>query len=79
MDFEMKMPTSKEEMDALRKKLRVEISDDQMEPVTGGRKSYAGKESLAWVCSYCGKTIMVRTSQDAAKHLAEECPSNPYQ
>lgn len=79
MDFSnVKMPTSKEEMAALRKSLRQEIAEDDLDAVTGGNDDIKGKGSkVPWTCPACGATVMVRQYQDCAKHMVK-CPNNPY-
>lgn len=77
MDFEVKVPTSKEEMDELRKSLRLEIGDDDLDEVVGGNDTLKGKAKIPWTCHYCGATIMCKAVQDAAKHMTK-CPNNPY-
>lgn len=75
---EIKIPTSKEEMDELRKSLRQEISDDQLDSVSGGNDDVKGKgEPVPWTCPFCGAVVMIRQFQDGPKHMTK-CPGNPY-
>lgn len=76
-DFNIKIPTSKEEMDELRKSLRQEISEGDLETITGGNDDLKGKAKIPWTCHFCGATIMCKSVQDAAKHMTK-CPNNPY-
>lgn len=76
-DFSIKVPTSKEEMDELRKMLKQEISDDALDSVVGGNDDLKGKGTIKWTCAFCGATIMCKQIQDAAKHMTK-CPNNPY-
>lgn len=77
MEFDVKVPTSKEEMDELRKSLRQEISDTELDAVVGGNDDLKSKVQIPWTCHFCGATIMCRAIQDAAKHMTK-CPNNPY-
>ena len=78
-EFDFKVPTSKEEMEELRKSLREEISDETLDDVVGGNDDLKGKskKSIPWTCHFCGATIMCKAIQDAAKHMTK-CPNNPY-
>ena len=52
--MEFKYPTSKEEMDELRKSLRREIDENDLEMVSGGNDDVHGKsEPYNWVCLGC--------------------------
>ena len=77
MSFDVKIPTSKEEMEELRKSLRQEISDDDLDQIVGGNDDLKGKTTIPWTCHFCGATIMCKALQDAAKHMTK-CPNNPY-
>lgn len=77
MDFDFKIPTSQEEMDALRKSLIEEMSDDDLDQVAGGNDDLKGKTTINWTCGNCGATIKCKSMQDAAKHMTK-CPKNPY-
>ena len=77
MDFEVKVPTSKEEMDELRKTLRLEIGDDDLDAVVGGNDDIKGKSTTIWNCPFCGAAVKCKKMQDAAKHMTK-CPNNPY-
>ena len=80
-EYDFKVPTSKEEMDALRASLRQEISDADLDSVTGGNDDpkMKGKNDppVPWVCPFCGATVMIRQFQDGPKHMTK-CPGNPY-
>ena len=77
MDF--KVPTSKEEMDALRKSLVEEISDDELDAVAGGNDDAKGKSNgISWTCPFCGKNMILKQAQDGPKHVTKDCPNNPY-
>ena len=76
-DFEIKVPTSKEEMDALRKSLRQQIADDDLNSVVGGNDDVKGKATITWTCPFCGALVKCKQMQDAAKHMTK-CPNNPY-
>lgn len=79
MAFNFKAPTSKEEMDALRKALAEELSDEEIDAVAGGNDDVKGKnEGTPWVCPFCGATVMIVQFQDGAKHMTKDCPNNPY-
>lgn len=75
--MEIKMPTNKEEMEALRKSLVEEISDDDLETVAGGNDSLKTNGTFVWTCSFCGASVNCKKAQDAAKHMTK-CPNNPY-
>ena len=78
MDFEFKVPTSQEEMDALRKTLVEEIDDDALDNVAGGNDDLKAKLGKAtWACPLCGTLVECKSSQDPAKHMTK-CPANPY-
>lgn len=76
-DFELKFPTSQAEMDEIKKLLRTEIGDDELDAVVGGNDDLKGKGTFNWTCGGCGATITCRSVQDAAKHMTK-CPGNPY-
>lgn len=80
-EFDFKFPTSKEEMEALRKSLREEIDEGDLDAVTGGNDSPKLKNKIdppqPWVCPGCGATIIIRQKMDGAKHMTK-CPGNPY-
>ena len=77
MQFDIKMPTSKEEMEALRKSLVEEISDDDLESVAGGNDDLKGKCLGTWQCPACGTLVEIYQAQDPAKHMTK-CKQNPY-
>lgn len=81
MSYEFKVPTSKEEMDALRKTLRQEIDEDMLDAVVGGNDDVKGKnkdkEGTPWECPFCGKVVMIYQFHDGPKHMTK-CPGNPY-
>ena len=79
-EFDVKVPTSKEEMEALRKMIRREIDENDLNKIAGGNDSpnLKGKtDAVAWTCPGCGATVMIRQKMDAAKHMTK-CPGNPY-
>ncbi len=75
--FDFKVPTSKEEMDELRKTLRQEISEDELGSVTGGNDDLKDKIDMVWTCPFCGAVVKCKFVKDAAKHMTK-CPNNPY-
>ena len=76
--MDIKVPTSKAEMDELRKSLRQEISEDNLDAIAGGNDDIKGKgDPTPWTCAFCGATVMCYQMQDAAKHMTK-CPNNPY-
>lgn len=78
MDIQdIKFPTSQEEMDALRKMIRQEISDDDLDAVTGGNDDPKGKNPQMWTCPGCGATMKIFQTHDKAKHMVK-CPANPF-
>ena len=77
MNIDIKVPTSKEEMEALRKSLVEEISDDDLDTVAGGNDDLKGKGTFEWTCGGCGAVIICKQMQDAAKHMTK-CPGNPF-
>ena len=78
-DYTFKAPTSQEEYDEMKKMLRAEISDDEVEMVAGGNDDMKGKFNppVPWTCPGCGATIMIRQFMDGPKHMTK-CPGNPY-
>ena len=80
-EFDFKVPTSKEEYEAMKKMLRTEIGDDELEAVVGGNddkpKKKKSKEGLPWNCPFCGAQIMIYQFEDGPKHVTK-CPNNPY-
>ncbi len=76
-EFDFKLPTSKEDMEELRKMLRQEVSEDELDSVVGGNDDLKGKGTIKWTCGFCGAIVMCKQIQDAAKHMTK-CPNNPY-
>lgn len=76
--MEIKVPTNKEEMEALRKTLIEEISDDDLDTIAGGNDDLKGKGTAVWDCPYCGAAVTLKSTKDAAKHMTQVCPNNPY-
>ena len=79
-EFDFKVPTSKEEMKELRKMLRQEISEDDLDAITGGNDTPNKQKfdpPVPWTCPGCGATVMIRQFMDGAKHMTK-CPGNPY-
>jgi len=77
--MEFKYPTSKEEMEELRKSLRREIAEDDLELVSGGNDDVKGKsQPYDWVCPGCGMIVRVKQEHDKAKHCVHECTANPW-
>lgn len=75
--MEIKAPTNKAEMEALRKTLVEEISDDELDAVAGGNDDLKEKINMEWTCPFCGEVVKCKLVQDAAKHMTK-CPNNPY-
>ena len=77
--MDIKIPTSKEEMDELRNRFRQEITEDDLDDVVGGNddrnKSRDGFDS--WICPFCNTIVKCRDALDATKHMTK-CPNNPY-
>ena len=75
-----KVPTSKAEMDELRKSLKQEIGDDMLDSITGGHNTEQGKEHQGqyWTCPFCSIKIQIKSDHDPAKHLAHDCTMNPF-
>ena len=78
-DYNFKVPTSQEEMDALRASLRRELSESELEGVAGGNDDLKGKFNppVNWTCPFCDATMLLRMFQDGPKHVTK-CPNNPY-
>lgn len=77
-EFDIKIPTTQAEMDELRKSLREEISDDDLDAVVGGNDTQKGKgKGREWICPGCGATVWCKSGKDASKH-ATVCPGNPF-
>lgn len=75
--MDINIPTNKAEMDELRKSLRQEIMEDDLDLVNGGNDDLKGKIRVPWDCPFCGAHIMLSSAKDAAKHMTK-CPNNPY-
>ena len=75
--MEVNVPKTKEEMEALRKTLVQEISDDDLDAVAGGNDDLKEKINMEWTCPFCGAVVKCKMVQDAAKHMTK-CPNNPY-
>jgi len=79
-EFDFKFPTSQAEWNEMKKSLRSEISDADLDNVVGGNddpKMKNKNEGTPWVCPGCGATIIIRQFQDGPKHMTK-CPGNPY-
>lgn len=80
-DFEFKAPTSQAEYDAMKKALRSEISEGDLDSVVGGNddknKKKKVKEGIPWDCPYCGAHIILYQFEDGPKHMTK-CPGNPF-
>lgn len=74
-----KVPTSKEEMDALRLSMN-ELSDDELDAVSGGNDDLQGKldQPTEWTCPFCGQVLLLKMAMDGPKHVTQDCPNNPY-
>ena len=75
--MDIKVPTSKEEMDALRKSLVQELNDDDLDTVAGG-SGQKSNNTFTWTCPYCGAVLQCERMQDAGEHMTKECPKNPF-
>ncbi len=80
-DFEFKAPTSKEEYEEMKKALRKEINEDDLDAIVGGNddkpKKKKDKEGIPWRCPYCGAVLTLYQFEDGPKHMTK-CPNNPY-
>ena len=79
-EFDVKVPTSKEEMEALRKMIRREIDEKDLDKITGGNDLQNLNEKtdpVPWICPFCGAIVMLHDAQDGIKHVTA-CPRNPY-
>lgn len=76
-DFEFKAPTSQAEWDEMKKMLRSEIKDDDLDAIVGGNDDLKGKTKIPFTCPFCGAQMVIRQVQDAAKHMTK-CPNNPF-
>jgi len=76
---EFKAPASQQEWDEMKKLLRREISDSDLESVVGGNddKPRELDTPVPWICPFCGATVMVSNFYDGPKHMTK-CPNNPY-
>ena len=77
---EFKAPASQAEWDEMKKMLRSEIKDDELDSVVGGNDDPKMKDKqkpTPWICPFCGATVMIRQFQDGPKHMTK-CPNNPY-
>ena len=80
-DQEFKFPTSQAEYEAMKKVLRSEINEDDLDAVVGGNddkpKKKKDKQGTPVTCPFCGSTIMIYQFEDGPKHMTK-CPNNPY-
>ena len=78
-DIEFKAPTSQEEWDEMKKMLRSEINDDELDEVVGGNDDMKKKkkQGVPYTCPFCGAQMVIYAAQDACKHMTK-CPNNPY-
>lgn len=76
-DLEFKAPTSKAEYEEMKKMLRAEIGDEQLDAIVGGNDDLKQKIDMVWTCPFCGAAVKCKMVQDAAKHMTK-CPNNPY-
>ena len=78
-DFDFKAPATQEEWDAMKKLLRSEISDSDLESVVGGNddKKKRPTEGKPWTCPFCGAFLMIYQFEDGPKHMTK-CPNNPF-
>ncbi len=76
-DFDFKVPTSRAEYEEMKKMIRAEISDDELDNVIGGNDDLKDKIDMVWTCPFCGAVVKCKFVQDAAKHMTK-CPNNPY-
>ena len=77
--MEIKVPTSKAEMDELRAMVREQIDEDDLDNVVGGNDDIKGKgKGTVWTCPFCGAKVVCKQMMDAAKHMTKACPNNPY-
>jgi hypothetical protein len=80
-EFNFKYPTSKEDMDEIRKSLRHQISEDELDDVVGGNddkpKNKKDKVSFPFTCEFCGANLVIHQFEDIGKHMTK-CPNNPY-
>ena len=76
-DFDFKVPTNQAEYDEMKKLLRSQITDEELDGVVGGNDDLKKKQSVPFTCPFCGAQMMIKAAQDAAKHMTK-CPNNPY-
>ncbi|MBR3739836.1 MAG: hypothetical protein IKN04_05160 [Clostridia bacterium] len=80
-EFGFKYPTSKEDMEKLRKQLRQEISEDDLDAIVGGNddknKKKKDKTGFPFTCEFCGASMVIYQFEDVGKHMTK-CPNNPY-
>ena len=80
-EYNFKFPSSQEEWDEMKKALRTEIGDEDLDAVVGGNDDPEMQKkqdpATPWVCPGCGATIMIRQFMDGPKHMTK-CPGNPY-
>ncbi len=77
--LEIKTPLSKEEYEELLDSLD-EVSEDELDAVVGGNDDLKEKfdDAQTVTCPFCGQQVTCKMKQDLAKHIAQECPNNPY-
>ncbi len=79
--MEFKAPTSQAEYDEMVKNMRAEISEDDLDAVTGGNddknKKKKDKQGIPFTCPFCGAGLILYQFEDGPKHMTK-CPNNPY-
>ena len=77
----IKVPTSAAEMEEIRKIAAGEITGEALAAIVGGNDIIHGKPEEGedtWICPFCGAVVPLKQMQDAAKHMTQDCPNNPY-
>lgn len=75
--MDIKIPSTKEELEEMRKNLRQQISEDDLDGIVGGNDTEKEKSNLLWTCAWCGTTIQLKFEMDACKHMSK-CPKAPW-
>lgn len=71
---------TREEVDAVLRSFRQQITEDDLDSVVGGNDGPKGKskEGIAWTCPLCGAHMTLYNANDGPKHVTKDCPKNPY-
>ena len=77
----VKEKVAKDEAEAMKKALRSEIAEDDLDAIVGGNddknKKKKQKEGIPFTCPFCGAAMILYKFEDGPKHMTK-CPNNPF-